>query len=69
MFDICMDLSDNLQSFAVADHCGAEFDVEKYFSNLLSEDQSLSAGIAAIKTLLMVLKKTKCKCIDAPSGP
>ncbi|XP_031620290.1 translation initiation factor eIF-2B subunit alpha isoform X2 [Contarinia nasturtii] len=35
------------------------FPVEKYFSELLNEDKSLSAGIAAIKTLLAVLKKTK----------
>lgn len=36
-------------------------DVEKYFLELLRTDNSLSAGIAAIKTLLMVLKQTKCK--------
>lgn len=35
-------------------------DVEKYFSNLLKNDKNLSAGIAAIKTLLMVLEKSKC---------
>lgn len=39
----------------------AKVNVEKYFSDLLSKDQSLSAGVAAIKTLLMVLEKTKCK--------
>lgn len=38
-------------------------DVEKYFLDLLRTDQSLSAGIAAIKTLLMVLKQTKCMYI------
>lgn len=36
-------------------------DVEKYFSRTLNEDKNLSAGIAAIKTLLMVLEKSKCK--------
>lgn len=45
-------------------HSNAEIDVEKYFSHLLSEDKGLSAGIAAIKTLLMVLEKTKCKSFD-----
>lgn len=43
----------------VSDNCPV--DVEKYFSDLLSKDESLSAGIAAIRTLLEVLKKTKCK--------
>lgn len=45
------------------DNSGAGFDVEKYFSDLLNKDHNLSAGIAAIKTLLMVLEKTKCKSI------
>lgn len=36
-------------------------DVEKYFSKLLDEDENLSAGIAAIRTLLEVLQKSKCK--------
>lgn len=39
-------------------------DVEKYFSQLLNKDKSLSAGIAAIKTLLMVLEKSKCKSME-----
>lgn len=43
----------------ILDNCPV--DVEKYFSELLSKDESLSAGIAAIRTLLEVLKKTKCK--------
>lgn len=43
----------------VSDNC--PIDVEKYFSDLLSKDESLSAGIAAIRTLLEVLKKTKCE--------
>ncbi|XP_055615885.1 translation initiation factor eIF-2B subunit alpha isoform X2 [Toxorhynchites rutilus septentrionalis] len=34
-------------------------DVEKYFLDILEKDDSLSSGIAAIKTLLMVLEKTK----------
>lgn len=46
--------------FCILDNSGSRIDVEKYFSQLLSEDKSLSAGIAAIKTLLMVLEKTKC---------
>lgn len=36
-------------------------DVEKYFLDILDKDDSLSSGIAAIKTLLMVLEKTKCE--------
>lgn len=36
-------------------------DVETYFLDLLQKDDSLSSGIAAIKTLLMVLEKTECK--------
>ncbi|CAO1430400.1 unnamed protein product [Diamesa hyperborea] len=33
-------------------------EVEKFFLNLVEDDKNLSNGIAAIKTLLMVLKKT-----------
>lgn len=40
--------------------------VEKYFLKLLHDDQSLSAGLAAIKTLLMVLEQTKCMYKNAP---
>lgn len=36
-----------------------KFDVAKYFIDILDKDDSLSSGIAAIKTLLMVLEKTK----------
>ncbi|XP_055612811.1 translation initiation factor eIF-2B subunit alpha [Uranotaenia lowii] len=36
-----------------------KFDVEHYFLDILEKDDSLSSGIAAIKTLLMVLEKTK----------
>ncbi|XP_058456076.1 translation initiation factor eIF-2B subunit alpha [Malaya genurostris] len=36
-----------------------KFDVEQYFLGILDEDDGLSSGIAAIKTLLMVLEKTK----------
>lgn len=36
-------------------------EVEKFFLNLVEDDKNLSNGIAAIKTLLMVLKKTDCK--------
>uniref|UniRef100_A0A8D8JD74 Translation initiation factor eIF2B subunit alpha n=3 Tax=Culex pipiens TaxID=7175 RepID=A0A8D8JD74_CULPI len=36
-----------------------KFDVETYFLDLLQKDDSLSSGIAAIKTLLMVLEKTE----------
>lgn len=35
--------------------------VEKHFLDELDKDKKLSAGIAAIKTLLMVLEKTNCK--------
>ncbi|XP_037949279.1 translation initiation factor eIF-2B subunit alpha-like [Teleopsis dalmanni] len=34
-----------------------DFDVVKYFLKLLEEDKDLSSGIAAIKTLLMILEK------------
>ncbi|XP_020817734.1 translation initiation factor eIF-2B subunit alpha [Drosophila serrata] len=34
-----------------------DFDVVKYFLQLLEEDKDLSSGIAAIRTLLMILEK------------
>ncbi|EDW58369.2 translation initiation factor eIF2B subunit alpha isoform X1 [Drosophila virilis] len=34
-----------------------EFDVVKYFLQLLDDDKDMSSGIAAIKTLLMILEK------------
>ncbi|XP_055544140.1 translation initiation factor eIF-2B subunit alpha isoform X1 [Wyeomyia smithii] len=40
-------------------HTDDKFDVEQYFLGILDSDDSLSSGIAAIKTLLMVLEKTK----------
>lgn len=36
-------------------------EIERYFSNIVDADKNLSNGIAAIKTLLLVLEKTKCK--------
>lgn len=36
-------------------------DVVKYFLNLLDEDKDMSSGIAAIKTLLMILEKKQCE--------
>ncbi|XP_052866550.1 translation initiation factor eIF-2B subunit alpha [Anopheles cruzii] len=36
-----------------------EFDVARHFVSVLEMDDSISPGIAAIKTLLMVLEKTK----------
>lgn len=36
-------------------------DVANYFIRILQEDDSLSSGIAAIKTLLWVLQETECK--------
>lgn len=36
-------------------------DVVKYFLQLLDDDKDLSSGIAAIKTLLMILEKKQCK--------
>lgn len=36
-------------------------DVERYFMDLLENDKNLSAGIAAIKTLLVLVEKTNCK--------
>jgi hypothetical protein len=35
-------------------------EIERYFLNIVNEDKNLSNGIAAIKTLLLVLEKTKC---------
>jgi len=34
--------------------------VVKYFLQLLEEDKDLSSGIAAIRTLLMILEKKQC---------
>lgn len=36
-------------------------EIERYFKNIVDADKNLSNGIAAIKTLLLVLEKTKCK--------
>lgn len=36
-------------------------EIERYFLNIVNEDKNLSNGIAAIKTLLLVLEKTKCE--------
>lgn len=36
-------------------------DVVKYFLKLLDDDKELSSGIAAIKTLLMILEKKQCE--------
>lgn len=36
-------------------------EIERYFSNIVDADKNLSNGIAAIKTLLLVLEKTKCE--------
>lgn len=38
-------------------------EIERYFSNIVDGDKNLSNGIAAIKTLLLVLEKTKCKML------
>lgn len=35
--------------------------IEKYFLKIIDEDKNMSNGIAAIKTLLVVLEKTNCK--------
>lgn len=35
--------------------------IEKYFLKIIDEDKNMSNGIAAIKTLLMVLEKTNCE--------
>ena len=35
--------------------------IEKYFLKIIDEDKNMSIGIAAIKTLLMVLEKTNCE--------
>lgn len=51
-------------NFLIVDNSNDETErifVEKHFLGLLEKDKKLSAGIAAIKTLLMVLEKTNCK--------
>jgi translation initiation factor eIF-2B subunit alpha len=35
--------------------------IEKYFLKIIEDDKNMSNGIAAIKTLLLVLEKTNCK--------
>lgn len=35
--------------------------IETYFLKISDEDKNMSNGIAAIKTLLMVLEKTNCE--------
>lgn len=35
--------------------------IEKYFLKIIDEDKNMSNGIAAIKTLLVVLEKTNCE--------
>lgn len=39
------------------------FSVERYFCDLMVGDKNLSAAIAAMKTLLMVLEETNSKLI------
>jgi hypothetical protein len=34
--------------------------IEKYFLKIVEDDKNMSNGIAAIKTLLVVLEKTNC---------
>ena len=38
-------------------------EIQRYFSNIVDDDKNMSNGIAAIKTLLLVLEKTKCKML------
>lgn len=38
-----------------------EVEIEEYFLRIIDDDKSMSNGIAAIKTLLLVLEKTNCK--------
>lgn len=40
--------------------------IERHFLDIVHSDQNLSNGIAAIKTLLFVLEKTKCKKNNTP---
>ena len=35
--------------------------IYKYFLNIVDNDKNISNGIAAIKTLLLVLEKSNCK--------
>lgn len=36
-------------------------DIEKYFLQIIDDDNNMSNGIAAIKTLLLVLERTNCE--------
>lgn len=38
-----------------------EVEIEEYFLRIIDDDKSMSNGIAAIKTLLLVLEKTNCE--------
>lgn len=38
-----------------------QHEIERFFLNIVDNDKNLSNGIAAIKTLLLVLEKTNCK--------
>lgn len=35
-------------------------DIEKYFCNILQKEEDVSAGIAAIRTLLEIIKNDRC---------
>lgn len=50
-------LSEHIQQYTLINIA----DVRNYFLKLLEQDRDLSSGIAAIKTLLMILEKKQCK--------
>lgn len=49
----------------MTDTGNAATSVERFFCNLMSSDANLSAAIAAMRTLLMVLEETNCEWINA----
>jgi len=40
-------------------------EIEEVFGGILEKEQDVSAGIAAIRTLLTVLERDTCKCCFA----
>jgi hypothetical protein len=38
-------------------------EIEEFFGGILEKEQDVSAGMAAIRTLLTVLEHDTCKCI------
>lgn len=58
-FDYCDRVSSLLDETMPDASVKKDFSVQQYFAQQMEEDKSMSSGIAAIKTLLMVLERTK----------